>query len=157
MRRQTDIGLTNEEPDWPPGSLLVRTSGLRGGGVTWRAGLGGGGRRQNTQSLVTRVTCHTGESGDPTLLWWRDNTSHTCRSCSQGAWLSVEMWGCEGQEQLLVCDKENATSELGSWRSPTRGTWRVPPPGASPGSSSSGREAHCHQTFNNRKLISKNN
>ena len=32
------------------------------------------------------------------------------------------------------------------WPSPTSGTWPPPPPGASPGSSSSGRKAHCHQT-----------
>ena len=112
--------------------------GPEGRGRDVTGGAGWGRRRQNTQSPVTRATCHT-EWGEQIIQWWPDTDRRTrvLRAPTEPG--SHQKWR-EGDIKTL-------RSEPRSWPSPTRGTWRAPPPGASPGSSSSGREAHCHQTF----------
>lgn len=103
--------LTNERPgrvwadQWGArltAGLLVRTSGLRGGGVTWRAGLGGGGGDKTLQSPVTRATCHT-----PIIQWWPDHTD-TCVASSHGARQSSKMtWGSGDDLRFVISKPED--------------------------------------------------
>ena len=76
--------------------------------------------------------------GDKTVSpgWWACSPTHR---------------GLQLSEIIVVTDVKLAEWQAPGdpapgWPSPTSGTWPPPPPGASPGSSSSGRKAHCHQT-----------
>ena len=141
----TDQWEARESPSWPMRSQTdrraagqnIRPEG-RGRDVT--GGAGWGRRRQNTSvpvhmSNMSHRDCHA------VMTWPLTPQTRVLRAPWSQALIQDDV---RLRSRFEICDIETLRREPGSWPSPTRGTWRAPPPGASPESSSSGREAHCH-------------